>query len=328
VSSNIDITKPESGSATTSSVRDNFGHTKTEILEMQRMTEDKVVTTGDYDEQIANFTNQDVVLAEGVRISIEVGSLSGGANSANDTATPTLDVDGTGAKTIIRQDGSALVAGDLKAGQYCDLIYDSTATKWVWLNSKTDAMETAEKASPTFTGTPAAPTASKNTNTTQLATTAFVMAQTASATESGIAELATAAEVIAGTDTSRVITPATLLRVAAQNPNIDNDGGSDNFHGSLEIAGVVIKWGLFNSTSDSEQQFWFKTTAGDASPGEPTSSHKNPFPNFGSVALITRLGTNFDSDLGVSSVTANYFTVDRNDGISNPQKLFYIAIGG
>ena len=98
------------------------------------MTEDRVVTTGDYDVQVANFTN-DVTLAEGVRILIEIGSLSGGAGSANDTTTPTLNVDSTGAKTIVRQDGSALVAGDLKAGQYVDLIYDATATKWVWLNS-------------------------------------------------------------------------------------------------------------------------------------------------------------------------------------------------
>ena len=98
------------------------------------MTEDRVVTTGDYDVQVADFANN-VTLAEGVRILIEVGSLSGGAESANDTTTPTLNVDITGAKTIVRQDGSALVAGDLKAGQYLDLIYDATATKWVWLNS-------------------------------------------------------------------------------------------------------------------------------------------------------------------------------------------------
>ena len=134
MSSQIIETNPTSGSATTSSVRDNFGFAKTEINNLERMTEDRVVTTGDYDVQVANFTN-DVTLAEGVRILIEIGSLSGGAGSANDTTTPTLNVDSTGAKTIVRQDGSALVAGDLKAGQYVDLIYDATATKWVWLNS-------------------------------------------------------------------------------------------------------------------------------------------------------------------------------------------------
>ena len=40
----------------------------------------------------------------------------------------------------------------------------------------------APTASPTFTGTPAAPTAVVNTNTTQLATTAFVLGQAGSAT--------------------------------------------------------------------------------------------------------------------------------------------------
>lgn len=134
MSSQIIETNPTSGSATTSSVRDNFGFAKTEINNLERMTEDRVVTTGDYDVQVADFANN-VTLAEGVRILIEVGSLSGGAESANDTTTPTLNVDITGAKTIVRQDGSALVAGDLKAGQYLDLIYDATATKWVWLNS-------------------------------------------------------------------------------------------------------------------------------------------------------------------------------------------------
>ena len=40
----------------------------------------------------------------------------------------------------------------------------------------------ADLASPTFTGTPAAPTAAVDTNTTQVATTAFVVGQAASAT--------------------------------------------------------------------------------------------------------------------------------------------------
>jgi len=44
----------------------------------------------------------------------------------------------------------------------------------------------APLASPTFTGTPAAPTAAANTNTTQLATTAFVLGQASSTTPSNI----------------------------------------------------------------------------------------------------------------------------------------------
>lgn len=44
----------------------------------------------------------------------------------------------------------------------------------------------ANLASPTFTGTPAAPTAAVDTNTTQLATTAFVLAQAAAATPAAL----------------------------------------------------------------------------------------------------------------------------------------------
>ena len=43
----------------------------------------------------------------------------------------------------------------------------------------------ADSASPTFTGTPAAPTAAAATNSTQIATTAFVQAQKASPTFTG-----------------------------------------------------------------------------------------------------------------------------------------------
>lgn len=49
------------------------------------------------------------------------------------------------------------------------------------LSSQTDLQAALDLksnlASPTFTGTPAAPTAAQGTNTTQLATTAFVMAE-------------------------------------------------------------------------------------------------------------------------------------------------------
>ena len=118
MSSQIIETNPTSGSAKTSDVRDNFGFAKTEINNFERMTEDKVITTngGSVNTQDANFAN-DVTLVEGRRISVEIGT---GLTTTN--TTPTLNVDGTGDKTIVRQDGSALTVGDLKEGQYCDFI--------------------------------------------------------------------------------------------------------------------------------------------------------------------------------------------------------------
>ena len=58
----------------------------------------------------------------------------------------------------------------------------------------------APLANPTFTGTPAAPTATVGTNTTQLATTAFVLAN------AGGGPLATAREVAVGTSPTTVLT--------------------------------------------------------------------------------------------------------------------------
>ena len=77
----------------------------------------------------------------------------------------------------------------------------------------------AALASPTFTGTPAAPTAAVDTNTTQLATTAFVIGQgylksaTASSTYAPLASPAltgtpTAPTAIAGTNTTQIATTA------------------------------------------------------------------------------------------------------------------------
>ncbi|WP_304349761.1 tail fiber protein [Comamonas testosteroni] len=70
----------------------------------------------------------------------------------------------------------------------------------------------ASLASPGLTGTPTAPTAAAGTNNTQIATTAFVVARTqaASETASGVIELATTAEVKAGSDLVRAVTPKGL----------------------------------------------------------------------------------------------------------------------
>jgi hypothetical protein len=70
----------------------------------------------------------------------------------------------------------------------------------------TESSDTGSRAythSPTFTGTPLAPTASAGTNTTQLATTAFVQGEKASPTFTGIPLAPTAT---AGTNTTQIAT--------------------------------------------------------------------------------------------------------------------------
>jgi hypothetical protein len=77
-------------------------------------------------------------------------------------------------------------------------------------NLSTDLAAKAPSASPTFTGVPAAPTASADTNTTQLATTAFTVGQAGTATPvvNGTAAVGTSLRYsrqdhVHGTDTTR-----------------------------------------------------------------------------------------------------------------------------
>jgi len=80
----------------------------------------------------------------------------------------------------------------------------------------TESSDTGSRAythSPTFTGTPLAPTASAGTNTTQLATTAFVQGEKASPTFTGI-PLAPTAD--AGTNTTQIATTA-FVKTAVDN---------------------------------------------------------------------------------------------------------------
>ena len=78
------------------------------------------------------------------------------------------------------------------------------------IDDEFEAIETsiatkADLASPTFTGTPAAPTAAAATNSTQIATTSFVQAQKASPAFTGTPTAPTASS---GTNTTQIATTA------------------------------------------------------------------------------------------------------------------------
>ena len=145
MSSEINDANPEQGNATTASVRLNFTAAKTEINNFERMTEDKVITST-VNAMTANFAI-DVTLVEGRRITVEIGDTNTQAG-----ANVTLKVDDTAVTQIVRQDGSDIVIGDLKKGQYVDLIYAASGgatgtiqNKWVWLNSPYAELITALK---------------------------------------------------------------------------------------------------------------------------------------------------------------------------------------
>jgi hypothetical protein len=111
--------------------------------------------------------------------------------SAN-TGAMTVNINGVGAKAI-QKNAAALAAGDHAASSWFRITYDGAAFQ---LERLGDIALQAPLASPTFTGAPAAPTAAVDTNTTQLATTAFVLAQAGAATP-----LVDAATAVVGTST-------------------------------------------------------------------------------------------------------------------------------
>lgn len=120
----------------------------------------------------ASFTPAVSALTDGMTLLVR-------AALANTTTTPTFTPNSgvIAAKTIVKGANSALVAGDIAgAGHWLWLQYDVTLDKWLLQNPAKGITVYAPLASPTFTGTPAAPTAALGTNTTQLATMAALNA--------------------------------------------------------------------------------------------------------------------------------------------------------
>lgn len=118
-------------------------------------------------------------LAAGVRVAVTF-------TYGNTATTPTLNVSSSGAKTIaIPSSATAFTTGSGTTyntwGAYETVIFTYTGTYWTHLPSGylgylgySGLSSKANTASPALTGTPTAPTADDGTNTTQIATTAFV----------------------------------------------------------------------------------------------------------------------------------------------------------
>ena len=143
-----------------------------------------------------------------------------------------------------------------------DLVYTDAGGYYAGSDGETISQEIgaslalkAPLASPALTGTPTVPTAAVGTNTTQAASTAFVVAEIpnrvpqASETVAGKIEIATSAEAAAGTDTARAITPSGLrggLNASGSAPIYAcrawlnfNGTGTPAFRGSRNISSIT-----------------------------------------------------------------------------------------
>ena len=135
-----------------------------------------------------------------------VGNLTGNVTGGTITGITDLAIadGGTGASTAA---GALVNLGLTATAAELNIMDGVTATtsEINYLDGVTSAIQTqlnskAALASPALTGTPTAPTAASSTNTTQVATTAFVGSKITS-------EIATQAQAEAGTDNTKLMTP-------------------------------------------------------------------------------------------------------------------------
>jgi len=126
-------------------------------------------------------------------------------------------------------------------------------------NAIANAVSTkADTNSPTFTGTPSAPTATAGTETTQIATTAFVTAAT-DALDTAKADLAspdftgtpTAPTAAAGTDTTQIASTAMVQAALAQAGVIDTTQLADDAVTTAKIADDVALGGNPTTTTQA-----------------------------------------------------------------------------
>jgi hypothetical protein len=137
--------------------------------ETEAATTAKVATVKD-----ANGNTKNLTLTAGLAVAItfKYGSTVEG---------PSLNVNGTGAKEVKfpnTSGGTAVGSVGNGWGNYETVLFTYDGTRWIkgpssYSISALNAQK-ANLASPIFTGTPKAPTAAAGTNTTQIATTAFV----------------------------------------------------------------------------------------------------------------------------------------------------------
>ena len=118
----------------------------------------------------------------------------------------------------------------------------------------------APLADPTFTGTPAAPTASQGTNTTQIATTAFVNAEIAADLSSAIGSTVQAFDAdTAKTDVAQTFTPAqTFTAASVHNGGLTVDGPYKQAAEAVNALDIDLSTGnYFTKTITGNSTFTF-----------------------------------------------------------------------
>jgi hypothetical protein len=183
-------------------------------------------------------------------------------------------------------------------------------------NIATAVATKADIANPTFTGVPAAPTASAGTNSTQLATTAFVTNAVATGkVNTALTGVPTAPTAAVNTNTTQVATTAFVTaQIADDAPTKTGTGASGS-------------WGINAATATTDNQHigisqtWQNVTGSRASGTSYTNSTTRP------ISVCVSGGTN-SSGQGITSVVVGGVTISKGHTSSQAvSNTFYISTG-
>ena len=180
--------------------------------------------------------------------------------------------------------------------------------------STADITSKANLASPTFTGTPAAPTAAQGTNTTQVATTAFVNAEIAADLTAAIGSTVQAFDAdTAKTDTAQTFTPAqTFTAASVHNGGLTVDGPYKQAAEAVSALDIDLSTGnYFTKTINGNSTFTFSNPPASGTVGSFTLELTHT-----SGTVTWPSSVKFNSDTAPTLTTGKthlfYFTTDNN----------------
>jgi len=174
--------------------------------------------------------------------------------------------------------------------------------------STADITSKASVASPTFTGTPAAPTAAQGTNTTQVATTAFVNAEISADLTAAIGTTVQAYDA----DTAKRDTTNTYTALQTMNAGISVDGPYKQAAEAVSALDIDLSTGnYFTKTISGNSTFTFSNPPASGTVGSFTLELTH---SSGTVAWPSRVKFNADTAPTLTTGKTHLFYFVTDDG--------------
>lgn len=202
--------------------------------------------------------------------------------------------------------------GKLKADA---VIYDNSGSDAeVSISTLVANANKADVDSPTFTGTPAAPTAAQGTNTTQIATTAFVNAEISADLTAAIGSTVQAFDAdTAKTDVAQTFTPAqTFTAASVHNGGLTVDGPYKQAAEAVGALDIDLSTGnYFTKTINGNSTFTFSNPPASGTVGSFTLELTH---TSGTVAWPSSVKFNADTAPTLTTGKTHLFFFVTDDG--------------